>query len=460
MSHGGRTPHEWHSSANSNMSLAYSSQVKAIQQMDMSRKAHKDALNENLATYSDLNSTLESKVKSSYRLIEKLNKRVSSVESSIDSMKQSHEHLQKALIAKEPPLALCLWRMELREKRPLREHVRDHVELALEDERTVLLDTQKKLSDAIKMSMKMIDMLEDKKDELKRDIDQKSQALNVDELCLRTTHRSWHSHLSPRSATPGSSRSFHSSRPASGLSTTLPSPVSARSGRSGFNGEACFQESNRNEMSRHQEARRLHNSAQGREEASAGLRADNAKLITRCEKIALQAAAKTERALQERINEIQEMRRRIEGEARATRKKQEHTRTTIAETKSQISSLMEPMQLCSTQSSWRKQRACDEQIKDPVESSLEQQKRQLMLTTEELRNHRKLEKSILTELQEHTERLKEDLKDKTAALNIDMHCLTQQHESASPMFSDPNARARYAKLMKRERAATRLPSAR
>ena len=40
--------------------------------------------------------------------------------------------LQEALAAKDPPLALVMWRMEQREKRPLREQVRDTVEVCLE----------------------------------------------------------------------------------------------------------------------------------------------------------------------------------------------------------------------------------------------------------------------------------------------------------------------------------------
>lgn len=203
-------------------------------------------------------------------------------------------------------------------------------------------------------------------------------------------------------------------------------------------------------MNRQQEARRLNHSAKSREEAATELKEDNGKLIARCEKMTVEAAAKTERALQDRINEIQQMRRRLESEARETKKKEEHTKSTIAETRSQIASLEEPMALCSTHSSWRKQRACKEQILDPVETRLEEQKRQLMRTTEELRNHRQLEKTILTELQEHMERLKEDLKDKTAALNIDLNCLTHANEMASPVLADPQARARYSTLMKKE----------
>lgn len=432
-----RTPNEWQSHTNSNMSMAYSTQVKALKQMDSSKKAHQECLQENLAMYSDLQASLDNKVKTSHRLIEKLVGRCKSVDDSIATMKQSHAATVNALRCKDAPLALCLWRMEQREKRPLREHVRDHVELALEEERVVLIDTQRKLNDAIKMTLSMVALLEGKKEELKYDLDQKQQALSVDELCLRTTNRSWHSSASSNMSPPLSSRS-------SAAGSRLPS-ARARS----VGATASAEESHRNEVQRQQDARRLNHSAQSREEAAGELREDNARLIARCDKVAQEATAKTERALQDRVNEIQQMRRRLESEVRETKKKEEHTKATISETRSQIASLEEPMALCSTHSSWRKQRACKEQIVDPVETRLEEQKRQLMRTTEELRHHRQEEKAILTELQDHMERLKEDLRDKTAALNIDLNCLTHQNEMGSPNLSDPSARARYAKLMKK-----------
>mmetsp|Transcript_52063 Transcript_52063/g.91458 ORF Transcript_52063/g.91458 Transcript_52063/m.91458 type:complete len:455 (+) Transcript_52063:115-1479(+) len=431
-----RTPGEWHSHANSNLSSAYSTQIKAAKQMDTSKKAHQDCLSENIAMYQDLHQSLEQKVKTSHRLVEKLTARAKSVENSISSMQLSLQQLQAALRAKDAPLTLCAWRMEQREKRPLREHVRDEVELALEDERNVLMDTQRKLGDAIRVTQNMISVLEGKLDELRHDIAQKTQALSVDELCIRTTHRSWHSQVSAGGASSPSSRS-------SGAGTgRLPS--ARRTGAT-----ALAEESNRNEVNRQQEARRLDHAAKGREEAASELREDSHKLISRCEKAAQEAARKTEGALQDRIQEIQTMRRRLENEARETKRKEDHTRDTISETQSQIHSLEEPMQLCSTHASWRKQRANREQILDPVETRLEEQKGQLMRTREELHGHRQREKGILTQLQEHMERLKEDLRDKTQALNIDLNCLTHSSDLASPTLTDPSARARYSSLMKR-----------
>jgi len=441
-----RCPGEWHKHANSNMSSAYSTQVKAIKQIDSSRRTCQEALEESLATHNDLNSSLESKVQSSHRIIEKLDKRGKSLDTSIDGMKHSHGHLLQALCATEQPLTLCKWRLEQREKRPLREHVRDHVELALEEERSVLVETQRKMNDAIKMSLSMIALLEGKRDELKHDLSEKSQALTVDELCLRTTHRStWHAEISAI-AGPGSSLPSRCATPRSsgGRSDgSVPSPLSARQSR----GRPCtrIEESNKNEVLRQEDARRLNHSARSREEAAQELMGDNRKLTERCEKLTMAAAAKTEKALQDRINVIQQMRRRLELEARELKKKEEHTKATISETRSQIQSLAEPIAQCSTHCSIRKQRAGREQIVDPVETRLEVQMQQLTKTADTLRRNRELEHGVLTELQEHMERLREDLSDKTAALNIDLNCLNRANMTGSP-FSDRSTRSNHSKL--------------
>lgn len=82
--------------------------------------------------YNELHSSLEQKVKTSQRLVEKLQLRAQSVENSVQHTKQTLMKLEDALVAKYAPLTLCAWRMEQRERRPLREQVRDAAEVCLE----------------------------------------------------------------------------------------------------------------------------------------------------------------------------------------------------------------------------------------------------------------------------------------------------------------------------------------
>jgi len=187
----------------------------------------------------------------------------------------------------------------------------------------------------------------------------------------------------------------------------------------------------------------LHNQHQSLEQsldATRKLISANTQLIRGCEKLVVDAKANTERHLQDRINEIHNMMKRIEVEVLQTKQKQQHTRELLAETRTQMDSLVEPMKLCAThqgvchgsqqQQVRRKQVGALDCNSDPVEKRLNTQKDTLLRTTQELRSHRQTEKSILTELADHMERLKEDLREKTMALDIDVHCLSQAKSNA------------------------------
>mmetsp|Transcript_96675 Transcript_96675/g.174591 ORF Transcript_96675/g.174591 Transcript_96675/m.174591 type:complete len:452 (-) Transcript_96675:244-1599(-) len=412
------TTQEWHQHAHFNMYQAQHTHRKADRQQDASRKTHEDVTAENLTMYSELHSTLDQKVKISYRLVEKIQQRAESLDQSVKKTKQSHSDLEQALHDKEAPLSLCMWRMEQRERRPLREQVRDTVEVAMEVEKATLIDAQRKLKDSVRRTRACIQALEGKLEELKTDIQQKAQALSVDEMCLRTTTRSFQSVADKTASSAGFSRVSPSS------------VVSRRSTRH----DVATHESSRNEVQRQQEAVRLNQSAVSREEAAKELRDDNAKLISRCEQASVQATAKSEKAMKERINENQGMRRRLEMELRETHNTINDTKSTISQTKSQIRSLEEPMELCSTCASWRKQRATREHILDPVTTTLQEHQMSLLKAHEELRSHHKSEKTVLQDLQERQERLKDDLRDKTAALHIDLNCLTHEatHMNGKP----------------------------
>jgi|Transcript_87481 chromosome segregation ATPase len=404
-----RTPSEWHQHSDTLMSNASSTQDEASRQSQKSKKTHQETINENMAMYQDLHGNLENKVITSHRLIDKLGARAASVSQNIEATQASLTQLELALHEKKVPMTLVSRRMEERQKRPLREHVRDQVEVALEEERDALADSQRKLSSAIVMTKNMVSLLKEKLEELRVDIDSKMQALSVDELCLRTTHRSW---VATADCRTSSSRASTGARSSSALA-------------------AAAAESNRNEIRRQRSTRNHDQHARRHEEASAELRSDNQLLVQRCSKAAKDARAKTEKCLQARVAEVRQMRKRLEIELRETEKKVDHTKTTINETQSSIHRIQEPIALCSSHTSWRKHRADKEQIMDPVDNQLEHQKQKLMRATEELHTHKQSEKTVLTALGEQVERLREDLRDKIAALNIDVACLEHINDSTS-----------------------------
>merc|ERR1719252_315909 len=120
--------------------------------------------------------------------------------------------------------------------------------------------------------------------------------------------------------------------------------------------------------------------------------------------------------MQERIQENQAMRKRLESEIRETTDKITKVKQTTSETASQINSLVEPKKLCDTRDSWRKTRPVREQILDPVSTALVEHKLHLVNTTSQLEQRRREEHQTLSTLMKHKALLQEDLKDKTAAL--------------------------------------------
>jgi len=417
-------------------------QVKALQQMEQSRKAHQECLQESAAIHQELQVSLQKKLASAQSAVDSVHSSVTSTNNTIDGLKESHRQLLAAVKATQAPITLCLWRMGQRERRPLREHVRDPVAVALEQERNILFGIEKKINESSKTTLSLIASLEAHRDKLQADLVQKRQAMKVDELCLRTsgTHAQA---ISPPQGPPRPSGSRPSSgRPGSrprsaGVCSAGSRPRSA--GAAGFRGRqpsargSALSYGNDKVRQILKEQGFMKGNAATREQEARDLREENLRMVKRLEIVQADAKAKTERALQERVTEIHEMRKRLETEAQETKKKQRNTKAIISETRSQMEQLEEPMALCSMHSSWRKHRAKNEPA-DYVESRLEEQKWHLLNTTKELKNNRQIEKGILTELEEHMERLKEDLQDKTAALAIDLNCLSQGKSNAIPIL--------------------------
>ena len=336
--------------------------------------------------YGELHSSLEKEVKISQRILEKLHHRAQSVENSLQHTRQSLVKVEEALEMKEAPLTLCTWRMEQRERRPLREQVRDTAEVCLELEKATIVDAQRKLKDFMKRTRATIQTLEAKLDELRHDIQQKTQALSVDELCLRTTSRSLEA-VSKDSPSPNPQIDSRSSRAKHKHTGTQVSRL-----------EASSHESSRNEVLRQQAAVRLNQSAVSRELAAKELREEAQKLIQYTAKAVEEAVAKTEKSMKERVNANQQMRRRLETELRETCSQIDVTKSTIQDTKTQIRSLEEPMELISTCASWRKQRVGKEQTLDPVTTTLQERQMMLLRCHEDLRQHQHNEKNVLQEI--------------------------------------------------------------
>lgn len=179
----------------------------------------------------------------------------------------------------------------------------------------------------------------------------------------------------------------------------------------------------------------MQNDVSGREQAAKERREENQRLCRLFEQIAVEAKAKTETVLKEHVSTLQQAKKRLETETAETKKKLHNAQTLISETKTQIEQLEEPMTLCCRHSkpATKNGRGSD-QAADPVAARLQEQKHKLIQTTKDLRDHRLLERGLLIGLDDHLERLKEDLKDKTAALAIDLNCLRQSKSNNIPLL--------------------------
>jgi len=197
----------------------------------------------------------------------------------------------------------------------------------------------------------------------------------------------------------------------------------------------AHQESSSNEVRRQQNAEHLSRHASAKEEAAKALREDSQRLVQRCEALAADYLQRTEKRFQERVQENQAMRRRLEREVRETSTQIHNTKQTITDTRYQLKALEEPMELTSTCASWRQARATKEHIVDPVTTALHQHRNATLNAHKDLMEHHQNEKAHLKELMDRRDRLAEDLQDKSSALQIDFSCLTREAMPMSPGLS-------------------------
>jgi hypothetical protein len=385
---------DWHGASKTNMGNAQQMQRSAQQVCEDSVKTHRQCLSENLGQYHMLHSKFNEKANASRNLCDTLHMRIKSVTMSIKKNEHSLAALEHAHRAKEAPLALCNYRLDQRHKRPQREHIRDDFELALEEEQSTLHSAQADLKVQMERTQRSIQELNDSLKELQHDFHVKSHGLQIDEQCMRSTHKQWHKSTTPRSKIPEA--------------TTKP-----------------FQSTNSaNEDLRCKQTLDRCNAAREKEGEAQQLREYSQQLIEHCNQACDMAKNRTERTMQERIAENQGMRKKLESEIRETNVKIEKVKSTMLETKMQIKSLVEPKQLNDRRDSWRKQRAYREQILDPVSTQMVEHKMHLIKTNEALDQRRRQEKQMLAELEKRKQLLQEDLADKMAACQIDLDCLS------------------------------------
>jgi len=309
--------------------------------------------------------------------------------------------------------------------------------VALEDERTTVCELQRKLKEAMDRTNKEISKLSAKLDELQEDLKHKSQTLDVDEMWLQAARDHQQTHLAryvsssstPHLLVPGQ---VSARRPLSRSCQSL------HSTQEDNDNAGLVMEQSREEEKRQLDSHRLSSAAEALEEVAMKLRSDNLRLLARCKRHMSEARETTNKALQARIAENQQMMRRIQDQIERSQRKIEHTIALLSEIHEQIEHLGAPIGFSATYTSWRMMRTPKEQHADPATNVLEDHEQSLRRLDEELRLQEQDEQHNLSVLQVNRSKLIQDLKDKTAALQVDRTCVEGDRRSCPVDMSTPS----------------------
>jgi hypothetical protein len=273
--------------------------------------------------------------------------------------------------------------------------VRDDFEIALEQEKEMLLSSQDKLQTAMSSTEQMLACLSDTLRELTVDHEAKSHGLQIDEACMRNTHTTW---------------------PAATKGGGMPDKP-----RSDFSGPYAQWHASA-EQKRQQDC--ISRAEQSREKQTYAetLQAENDALIAKTAQDCYEARSNVENQMKERIKEVQAKRREIELSIQETTEKLDLMTQMRALTDTEIRSYEEPETILKQRTDLRASRHGDENISDPVTTELLEQQHSLKQSKLMLERRKEEEKQSLAMLLKTKADLQQDLDDKTAALQLDLQC--------------------------------------
>mmetsp|Transcript_116774 Transcript_116774/g.232756 ORF Transcript_116774/g.232756 Transcript_116774/m.232756 type:complete len:646 (-) Transcript_116774:159-2096(-) len=401
------TNEAWHRNAGTNMSQARGGVAAASGQVGHSRGVHVQAAVDNLDAYDKVTDALHEKVTHTEELIDDLENRLQSIKGLLKNGKQSLAKLEAALVAKEAPLELCQWHQDKRQVRPTGEMVNDVVEGALQEEHTVITDTQMQLRDAVKRTQNQIFNLQTKQKELEHDLGVKKHALEVDRKCLAAAEAS---HLTTAKQL--------------GDCTSEGGIASSRGPLRTDDHHPPMQQGRGNEFGRDVRHVQQDDGAKQAEEEASFEFSQNDALIGQCHQAVSDAAARSEQALQTRIFENRQARRNLESHLKETEEQIAEVCDTISDTRHKIHAMDEPVQMASQATNERQKRLHHENIWDPVSSRLSDQHATAVQARERLKYHQHAEHQRLAHLQECRDNLLDDIRAKQNAFKIDADCLT------------------------------------
>lgn len=423
-----QSPAQWRDGTSSTLKSSMIARHAAQERVQRSLRSHQLARNDLSTNYKNLQTCTSEKVSSTNELKELLAKRIRSVQASSLASKKCLGDLQAADGAMILPLELNVWRVAMRAQRPERELVRDPFELALEEEHKALTSSREALKAAAKDMEGIIWDLGKTLEELRFDWENKTDSAAIDEACLAAMERR---PTRPQSR-PGT--------PSSPLSAGLCSPTARETPRKlalSTGGMLSLIGKAPTDPHANVEANLDNEESRKRDSASLMLRANQAEHAAQatrehCEYLIADTRARCERALRkvevtmtDRINETQDMCRRLEESTRDTQKSIVEVAHFKALTKGEMQSHDPPADLVGSQDLLRGTRMHRERISDPVTSASERHRHGLARNYAMLEGCYDEEEDSLKKLQKEKAALELDFADKTAALNLDIACRNQ-----------------------------------
>eukprot|EP00746_Dinoflagellata_sp_MGD_P127849 gnl/MRDRNA2_/MRDRNA2_62333_c0_seq2.p1 gnl/MRDRNA2_/MRDRNA2_62333_c0~~gnl/MRDRNA2_/MRDRNA2_62333_c0_seq2.p1 ORF type:complete len:483 (-),score=106.58 gnl/MRDRNA2_/MRDRNA2_62333_c0_seq2:112-1560(-) len=420
--------HQWLGKTEQHLVNAFNTHALADGQFLASSWSHRCTWHDNVKQYQNVHTNFQKKVGATRQLRELLDDRVKAVGEEIQIAEQNLIKLQHALAEKERPLQLCAWRMEQRSQRPEDEMVRDAFEISLETERETLLRAQEGIRAHCEKTEEAVRKLTQCQKELEDDGHHKSHSLAIDETCLNAKHGKWPTRGTPRmdrsmmAATDAGLRdhvmrsmaaaTIEARRRPLPLESSQASKDSMNAAAQGISEEEARQTNTMINVSRTREA----------EQTTAYLREMNDRLL-RITAMDCQAANQAvERAMAQRIGEATMVKKRLETAIKETSEKIEMVAQGMAKTGAHLQADTEPRNICKARDKYRINRTDRENICDPVTAAMGQHIDHLDRNIDFLKQCEGDEIETLEALEATRRELELDLRNKVAALEIDLRC--------------------------------------
>lgn len=421
------TPGDWTRFTQRNANTAADLHRKAHTQAKTARNAHASLLHGNLVAYGDLHNTFDSKVLKSRSLVDTLDARKLSTEDSIAASKRVFQMLERMHHSTKAPQQLVTWQLDMRQRRPLSEQVRDPVEAALEHRKQGLNQVQQQLTETMRTMRGHIEALQDHREEVRHDLSHKTHALDIDTKCHRAHHRDWHEDgegTLHTKHTGGHPRQPPSATGTPRYTSTMRSPLGTTGmAAGGLNtSQALHTMGNKNETQRVHNTRSMSGRAASAEAEAQHAREAAVDVMRSCEARLHEAEVKAKNALADWLEETQKAIDRLEDEAMTNEKRIHNTEDALRELQKELKDLEKPMDVNAARDASRRRRLGNENIHDPVGTRLDDHCVTIARADQDLRQQIQETKQMLSQLQKRRKKLLEDLKDKTSGQTIDRKC--------------------------------------